>query len=221
MPEKISDFEKEHNPEISPEFVKRVEGSKLKADDKVNFLLTKAGLKPASELELVMKTEDPDGGTTEHMTDKNVQEILSAIEESGLPYQAGQREVVKRSYWSKEEPDVEKFYDEEKMDVLIGRSQEELDTLIKALESEDDELIGKAFGHPLTAVEAFVGKRKPLNIYNLPKPLYEATYFLSPTLSENNWQEEIQLAKRNADFIKRVSPDIYQERVTTVYGRGA
>jgi len=48
--------EKEHNPKISPEFVQGVEKAKISNQDKVNLLLVKAGLKPASDITLDIKT---------------------------------------------------------------------------------------------------------------------------------------------------------------------
>lgn len=78
-----------------------------------------------------------------------------------------------------------------------------------------DEEMGSAFGYPPTAIEAFVGKRKKLNIKKLSKEIREseAILFLSPTLSADNWREEIKQGQIWADFIKKVSPKIYKERM--------
>lgn len=51
-----SNFEKEGKTKIAPEFLKSVEESKLVIDDKVNLLLTKVGVKPASEIKLIIKS---------------------------------------------------------------------------------------------------------------------------------------------------------------------
>lgn len=40
------------------EFARRIENLPLQIDDKANFILTKAGLKPASNLDLVIRTHD-------------------------------------------------------------------------------------------------------------------------------------------------------------------
>ena len=215
MPEKIPSPERRQAPEIPPELVKKIEQLKINPDHKVNLLLTKAGLKPASELELLISTKDSEGKTVERMTDEDIEQALAAIEELGLPRLVKEREVDKRPFWSEEEPDIEKFFKEEKIDVLIGRSQKELDLLVEALKSGDEELIGRAFGYPPTAVEAFVGKRESIELKTLSEEAQEASYFLTPTFSEDNWQEELKIAQRNADFIKKINPTIHAERLKT------
>lgn len=99
------------------------------------------------------------------------------------------------------------------MRILIGRTQKDLDFLIEAQKSKDSELLGKAYGFPPTAVEAWVGKRKKLNVKKLPKEVREseAILFSSPTLSVDNWQKEIEQGQRDADYIKGISPFIYRE----------
>lgn len=207
-----SNFEKEEKTKIAPEFLKSVEESKLVIDDKVNLLLTKVGFKPASEILLVIKSEY-EKEITEHMQEKDVQEVIEIIKKSGLPFQLGKRETIKESYQTEEEPKIEKFFQREQMKILIGRSKEDLDFLVQALETKSDELLGRAFGFPETAIEAFVGKKEKLDISKLSKEIREsdAVLFSSPTLSENNWQEEIKQGQSYADFIKKISPTIYEE----------
>ena len=166
-------FEKMDKYEIPPEFVKKIEGLNLTVDDKVNFLLTKADLKPASEIDLIIKSEY-ESETTEHMTEEDIQKNLNIIKESGLPFQLGRREITKETYQTEKEVGVEKFYQREQMKVLIGRSKEDLDILIQALQTKSDELLGKAFGFPKTAIEAFTGKREKLDISALPQETRES-----------------------------------------------
>lgn len=199
--------------EIKPELVQAIEKGAFTVDDKVNILLTRAGLKPASELLLVIKTWD-DKESFENMPEEFVQEDIAIIKELGLPTEIKEREVVE---WKESETKngPAKTYKREQMRILIGRTEEDLDFLKKALESKDDELLGKAFGFSPTAVEAWVGKRKKLNVKRLPKKVREseAVLFSSPTLSSDNWQKEIEQGQRDADYIKSVSPAIYKELI--------
>ena len=206
---------KEFENEILPEFIRNLEELPLTADDKMNLLLTKAGLKPASEINLIIKSWY-EGGITEHMTDREVQETIDIIKESGLLFQLGEKIIEKESYQTEKEPSTEKFYEREQMKVLISRSKENLDFLIEALKTKSDELLGKAFGFPQTAIEAFVDKREKLDIGALPKEVREsdAVLFSSPIISKDNWQEEIKQGQIYADFIKKVSPKIYKEMKT-------
>ncbi|MBI5401486.1 hypothetical protein HZB05_01510 [Candidatus Wolfebacteria bacterium] len=198
--------------EITPELVERIEKSKITIHDKINLLLTKGGLKPSSEIVLAIKTQT-DEGLTEHMSEKEVQEFLSIIKESGLPYRFQDREVIREPYSTKKEPEIQKFYRREQMNILIGRSREELDLLEHALESKSDEMLGRAFGFPPTAIEAFVGKRKPLNRQSLSPDIQhsDGILFSSPTLSQDNWQEEIKQGEQCGKFIKEISPQLYNE----------
>lgn len=198
--------------EIMPEEVKRIEKSKMTIDDKINLLLTRGGLKPASEILLVIKTQD-DEGLTEHMSKKEVKEALDIIQESGLSYRAEDKEIVQEPYWTKKEPDIQRFYKREQMKIFVGRSPKELEFLERALESKSDEMLGKAFGFPPTAVEAFVGKRKALNRQSLPLDIQrsDGILFSSPKLSQDNWQEEIKQGQRYGEFIKKISSKLYEE----------
>lgn len=198
--------------EISPEFVKDIEESKIESYDKMNILLTKAGFKPASEIDLIIKTDHEDG-TTKHMSEGDVQKAIDIIKESGLFYELGKRETKKEEYEVEGEKD-KKYYSREQMNILIARSKDDLDFFKKAFETGSDEMLGRAFGFPPTSVEAFIGKREKMDINILPKEIKEsdAMIFSSPTLSKDNWQEEIKQGQRNADFIKKISLKIYEEQ---------
>lgn len=205
--------------EISPEFVKKIEDSKLTVDDKVNLILTKAGFKPATELFLTIKNWDGEK-VFEHMSEDDVKKIIEIVKESGLPNAIGGRKIVAQQFEMLD--GTTRFSTFDQMHILIGRSEEELEALKAAFprgeyeEAEDPEAFGKALGYPPTAVEAFVGKRERIDIKSLPKEVQEsdAMLFSSPTLSADNWQEEIRQGKRNADFIRSLSPKIYEEMVT-------
>ncbi len=212
-----SKFERGTETEISPEFLKKVEKSKLVIDDKINFLLTKAGFKPASEIKLIIKSWY-EGEFTEHMSEEEIKEALEIIEKSGLFYQIEERKIIEKKYWTKKEPEIEKSYKREQMNILVSRSKKELDFLADALKSKDNELLGKAFGFPKTAIEAFIDKREKIDVAILPKKVRESDAMLfssAPTLSKDNWREEIKQGQLYADFIKKTSPVIYKEMKAT------
>ena len=198
--------------EFMPEFLERIEKSKIEIDDKVNLILTKGGLKPASEILLVIKTRH-DKGLSEHMSEEDVQEALGVIRAIGLPFRPGERKTVQEPYWTKDEPDRQKFFWREQMNILIGRTPEDLEFLEHALKSGSDEMLGKAFGFPPTATEAFIGKREALDRQSLPPDVQQSDgiLFSSPTLSQDNWQQEAKQGKLYGEFIKKISPKLYEE----------
>ena len=198
--------------EFTPEVLERIEESKIEIDDKINLMLTKGGLKPASEILLVIKTWH-DEGLTEHMSEEDVQESLSVIQALGLPFRLGERKTVEEPYSTEDEPDRQKFFRRDQMNILIGQTPEDLEFLERALKSNSDEMIGKAFGFPPTAVEAFVGKRETLDRQSLPLDVQNSDeiLFSSPTLSRDNWQQEARQGKLYGEFIKNLSPKLYEE----------
>lgn len=198
--------------EFKPEVLERIKKSKIEIDDKINLLLTKRGLKPASEILLVIKTWH-DEGLTEHMSEEDVQEALSVIQALGLPYRLGERKTVEEPYSTEDEPDRQKFFRRDQMNILVGRTPEDLVFLERALKSNSDEMLGKAFGFPPTAVEAFVGKRETLDRQSLPSDVQrsDAVLFSSPMLSRDNWQQEVKQGQLYGEFIKNVSQKLYEE----------
>lgn len=227
---KDPNFEKEIPPEdgqeikeLSPKFIKEVEKSKLAIDDKVNLLLTTAGLKPASEINLFIKEEDIGKSLTQRMSEEEIKQAISAIEKSGVLFKLGERKIDEYEYEEMEDPG--KFTGKkgrrktEYISILVGHNEENLHKLEKALQGAeklgktDPEKFGLALGFPPTAVEAFVGKREPINIVDLPREVWEsdAALFSTPTLSKDNWKEELKTGQARSDFIKSTSPAIYEE----------
>lgn len=196
--------------EIESELVRAIEQSDFNIGDKVNLILTKTGLKPASEISLIIKTQEGKE-VTEHMTEDDIQRHLWIIKELGLVTGDNDRKIVEEKHKTK--GGEIKTYKREQIDVLIAKTQEDLDSLIRARKSNDGKLLGKAFGFPSTAIEAWVGKRKKLNVRSLPEEIQQsdAMLFSSPTLSADNWQEEIEYGKKCANSIKSISPVIYTE----------
>ena len=198
--------------ELTPEFLERIEKSKIEIDDKINLILTKGGLKPASEILLVIKTRH-DKGLAEHMNEEDVQEALGVIRAIGLPFRFGERKTLQEPYRTEDEPDRQKFFWREQMNILVGRTPEDLEFLERALKSGSDEMLGKAFGFPSTATEAFIGKKEALDRKSLPPDVQQSDgiLFSSPTLSQDNWQQEAKQGKLYGEFIKKISPKLYEE----------
>lgn len=206
--------------DINPELARKVEDSKMEVDDKINFLLTKGGLKPASVIELPVWLETEEG-KKEILSENEIREVLEIIKESGLNFHIREREIIKGSYRTEEEPEVEKFSRAERIEIMIADSKENLELLKKCWGTDDHETIGKVLGFPQTAVEAFTDNRKPFLLDDMPKEMQESdgVLFLTPALSKDNWQEEIKEGEKRAEFIKKISPKIYAERKKIEYGK--
>ena len=207
--------ENPEKPELDFEFVESVEKSKMELDDKINFLLTKGGLKPASIIELPIRLQTQEE-VKEFFKENEIDEIIELVKKSGLECHIGEKRIAEGSYRTKDEPEIERHSKGEHRDIFIASSKEKLDALINSWYTEDQEAIGKALGFPTTAVEAFVGKREAWFDENIPNEIREsdAVTFLTPTLSKDNWQEEMKEGDKRARFIKKNSPKIYAEIMT-------
>lgn len=219
-PEQKTELEK------NPEIVKNIEDSDFGCfiedpiegypDDKMNILLVTEGLKPASIIYLKTKEENGWTGDKFERTEDEVQRNISLLDRLGLFHTQGKKEVQKAS-WKKGAK--KRFTEDENLEILIGNTQEELDDLVKALDAKDNKAIGLALGFPPTAVESFSqhgGAEKMMDKRKIKK---EATPEELETLAftffalSDNWREELKQIKPRVDFIRKVSPRIYSERL--------
>ena len=101
-------------------------------------------------------------------------------------------------------------------DFIISRNLESLSRLKRSLKEGDEKGIGLALGYPKTAVEAFINK-KVLDYNELPKEeskrlIKEKTSkFLGFRLSKDNWQEELNLVRRQQKLIEEKFPNLYKQ----------
>ncbi len=208
--------------EVSPELVEKIENSKLFEIDKVNFLLTCAGLKPASEIEIMIKTKKK-RSLNLLMKESDIREIVSIFEKSGLPFRVENR----TDPFQYGEPDRMENGTIEYIHILIGNTKEKLKQLERAFDDQKESMIDKEFdskyhkelglalGFLPTAVEVYLDEEKQLNIATLPKDIRDgdALLFSSHILSKDNWQKEIEQGQVYAEFVKSVSPKIYEEYI--------
>ena len=95
--------------------------------------------------------------------------------------------------------------------ILIARDIGALKGFYEAIKSLDHDAMGKFFGFPASAIEAFDDEEKMLYRQDLPQEVRESECypFIQFVLSKDNWQEEIKLAEQNAEAIKKVSPRLF------------
>ena len=213
MTEKIPQENLKKIESVEPGLVRQIEAINLDAKQKGEILLVIMRVKPSAWIGFEVKIWNE--GESPHIfkTEKDIEEIYKIIGESGLSFKILPREVrAEKRFIRKRE--VNAYHDNVK--ILVGWNNEALANLAQALESKNHELIGKALGIPETAIEAFVGKRQTLNLRAIPKKDLLSEPFLfspTPTLSKDNWQNEIQEGKKRAEALKIASPKIYKEMV--------
>ncbi len=113
----------------------------------------------------------------------------------------------------------------------MSRGKETAEQLKEAILLVDHEKMGRLFGIPETAVQAYVkareeGREKELLFENLgewwqslpeeeKKSLTEEEKeifdFLTFTLSRQHWEEELEVLRRRREVIKTKAPNLYEE----------
>jgi len=200
--------------EFQNEIIKIPEGLSLSSQDRMNLVLTHSGEKPCSAIEIDYFGKNPLDDIKK--TEEEVDRLREVLESNGLEFSILE---------SEEEEDG---FDQKEFKFLISKDREKLDELQKALEEEDEEIIGKLYGFPDSAVEAFVqgweeGKTgetmldekewwRNLSIEDQEKLTEEGTLnFRNFKFSKEHWEEELRELKRWQDIIKDKAPDLCQE----------
>jgi hypothetical protein len=200
--------------EPSPEFIEALEKTPFSPEDQVWILLTKAGLKPASWVDFVIRNES-DGRINKKLSEDEVQSTTSFMRES-FPC-AVKRKIhnIKRT----SEGDFVggpkrgiKVGEEEQISFVIGSDQDNFDKLSSAIKSKNEKAIGLALGYEPSAVDAYA-KNELFHNEKLPdEVLFSEAFAFNPgRLSSEHWQEELARYQKWADYVKRVSPSLFNK----------
>lgn len=211
MPEKIPKENTEGKFEtIEPKLVRQIETLNLDPRQKGDIILVSMGLKPSAWIGFDAKIWHEGKIPRIFKTEEDIENLYAVIRESKLSFKILPRKIrTERQSIQKKEINV--YHDN--VEILIGLNDETLENLSRALESKNHELIGRTLGIPETAIEAFIGKRQKLNLRTIPQKELTSESFLfspTPTLSKDNWQNEIQEGKRRAEALKTISPAVYE-----------
>lgn len=212
MFERPSEKETKH---INPDIIEKVEALNLDLNQKGELLLVEGGIKPATLLDFdvriwqegeepsVLKTEEDVKKFFETIGQMN---ILSQEIPRGIRVEEQEQKNRGEKRWRK----IKVYHD--RTGALVGSTGENLNRLVEAIASGDHEAIGKALGYPPTAVEAFAGKRAKLDLKKVPKEILlgSGMTFITPTLSQDNWENEIKTGEEYAQFLKKESPELYK-----------
>ncbi|MBU0650227.1 class I SAM-dependent methyltransferase [Patescibacteria group bacterium] len=218
-------FEKPSTPnpekELSQEQIKLIENIPVDSQDKVELLLTKLGIKKATEFILYGQTWMPQEGEQAKEIDKDkIQIIKQTLDRLGLESQFQEPAIENTPTYIVEK--LEEDYTEQdeilkqrqRIDIYIAHNKESFQKYLKAKQENLDQDFGELYAFPGTAIKAFTkGQDNVLNREDLPEHLKEQdwSHFLTFKLSKNNWENEIQEVKKWADTVKKYSPKLYNE----------
>lgn len=96
------------------------------------------------------------------------------------------------------------------MMAYVARSEDDLERLLEAMENDDERELGRCFGYPETAIQAYLGELPP---FEGDKNSYGALrFFMMFEMSDEFLDDEISSASRRwHDTVRRLSPRLYAE----------
>jgi len=102
------------------------------------------------------------------------------------------------------------------LSIFIAKDKKLLKKVVNAHAHDDEESLGKLFGFPATAVQAYL-ESTCLDPSELPESTADVSAedmcFLNHRLSRSNWMEEINYLPAYAKYVKKLSPIIYEQCV--------
>lgn len=189
--------------ELTKEAIKEIENLDFMDNQgKVDIILTYKKFKPSSKIELFFKPGYE--SYSERDFKANTDKIEKIFKDLSLAYILEISEEEKDSR-------VAVFY--------IGKDSECRDRIKDAFgeknNNKKDLKVGNELGYPPTAIEGY-RNRKIKKFNSLPEEVRNSEYvkFLNFLLSEDHWEDELEVVKERANALKEISPELYQ-KITT------
>jgi len=194
----------------------------LDFSEKTDLILVWRKLKPATNLNLILKhweSGEQKPELSSEVEKEQVEKIESLFSSLGIFFELGEKE--------KEEPRALELDDNKEQKVggyelqvfYIASKQEDAKKLADAWQDQlrRNTELGYLFGFPKSPTEAFQKFDMDLlvNKEELPEDIKKEDFmaFAEFKLSKANWQQEIRTAKRWAEEIKKISPELYNKKV--------
>lgn len=182
----------------------------INAHDKVTILLTLGGLKPAGMFYL----ESGDYKTSEkprRVSEKSLEQMEGILKSMNLSY------YIRR--WTLTETDRNAVeWSREIVHYYISHNSETALRLKKMVEGDwqkNNYDIGLLLGYPASAVEAFSNEGDLLPFNEIPASMPNISErevrLLGFRLSKQHWRKEISILESYGNYLRQISPRIYEE----------
>ncbi len=205
--------------ELNLEMVEMIESAPLDIFQKMEMILVKSGLKPATTIELWSSPWEK-GSDDKNLVDVNeLSKIKNMLEKLELDTKISDPEIDEYFQIVEAQPENEIAMCREKITVFYGSNKAFVDRLAQAKKDLNDKEMGISFGYPETAIEAYVGEKEGMTRQELPDKIKKTDFFpfiQFGVLSKDNWREEIKTAEKWANAVKANSPKIFNEYSTCV-----
>ncbi len=199
--------------------IKIIEKSKLDLCEKVELLLVYANQKPATEFMIgnfgILDLDDNSSKFNLSKLRLESQTYIRLLEKLGLKYNIQEVKtsdvLLKEGINSKGKILLRRIkFKNPHIIIYLSRYENLKDQLQHAFESGDSVMLGKLYGFPETAIQAYHGQRSPfMGCLDNGVPL---DYFTNFVFSKDYFKEELEsTSQRWHDTVKRLSPKIYKE----------
>jgi len=191
--------------QLSPEAISAIEQMDAPFTTKTEFLLTASGVKPASisSIQTPGYLDTPKGEMPPTMPEEIVQEHLRVAREAGLSV------IVSSTHTVGRKGELQATA----LTLFVGSSLENVERLRDAVSSNDTYAVGRALGHPETAVDAFVNHpQDTIPVGQLPNIPPEVADYADFVLSKDHYAEELKTVELWERTVRELSPTIYNER---------
>lgn len=206
--ESFSEIKPENRERKEREDIERIMELPLFDLHRMGIILTYLGEKPASLTQVAYNVNAPESEIKKELSKK--EKIQKVLEQAGMKF-----EIVEKSEKTEEGVELKRYT------FLIAKKEEVLEALKKAFELKDHETMGRLFGYPETAVEAFV-KGEIISDYSkwwwsLPEEKRKdlekegIMNLLNFSLSKEHWEEELETLRRWQKVIKEKAPKLWEK----------
>jgi len=189
--------------------VKLIENTSFSIDQKVDILLVYAGVKPATLIDLVQDEYWSEQRVdTAEQNEELIESALKLFNKLKLKSRSLDFELF--PYIVKTETENNGIYYKERTPLIISRSEEIVNRFEKAIRLDDQREIGRCFGYPETAIQAYLGERDAF-IGDFYEHNCVEEFFTGFIFSKEYYLDEIKTSKRWHDLVKKLSKKIYKE----------
>ncbi len=199
--------------ELPREIIETIENAPFNPFTKMEVMLIVLGRKPMTDMELTSEGWEADGGIEVAVDDEKVKNLEGFLQKTGLVVEW--QEPVIDEYATREyEGAPEIAMKRQKREVLVAKDEVGLKGFRDAVASQDDTALGRFFGFPDSAIEAYNGQREGIVRQDLPEHIKDSEvypFIQFGVLSKDNWWNEIKEAELNAAAIKKSSPKLFAE----------
>ncbi|MBU0707505.1 hypothetical protein KKG41_04000 [Patescibacteria group bacterium] len=216
----------ENEREFTKEGLKALQEMSVEPYTKIELILTKTGLRSVANIELTSDTwREQEGEKPKEVDIEKLENIKRSLITMGFVFKCDDPKIEKLVVVEKDVPEgeikPEDQISEEREKIIISTANEQidLDKYLQALESNSDEELGEMYGFPESAVDAYSKNNKDESELIARKDLPEIirkqdwSLFAAFRMSKENWENELETAKKWAETVKKICPEIYKEYI--------